>query len=262
MKKSILFVAAILIMVATVGGILHFKLHQRLGKPGVKLGPTPLLDPTGKKVAEESVILPENVSGFEATSLPVSDIELNVLPKDTMFGKKMYKADDGFVSAVSVVLMGADRTSIHKPEICLVTQGWTIDKSEMDHIKMKQPIAYELTVMKMTATLRGKDKNGQPVTVRGIYVYWFVADNLLTATHRQRMLWMARDLLLTGALDRWAYVAYFAQCAPGGEEPIYQRLKDLIVESVPQFQLVPSNPLIQQKMSSRSNPAELNLGWH
>ena len=72
---------------------------------------------------------------------------------------------------------------------------------------------------------------------RGIYVYWFVADRELTADHLQRMWWMARDLIRQGTLQRWAYVACFSVCLPGQEEATYQRMKEFIAASVPEFQL-------------------------
>jgi hypothetical protein len=43
----------------------------------------------------------------------------------------------------------------------------------------------------------------------------------------------------TGILQRWAYVTFFSACAPGQEENTYERLKNLIAASVPEFQLTP-----------------------
>ena len=48
----------------------------------------------------------------------------------------------------------------------------------------------------------------------GVYVFWFVADNAYTARHGQRMWWMAREMMRTGVLQRWAYVSCFAACPP------------------------------------------------
>jgi hypothetical protein len=64
-----------------------------------------------------------------------------------------------------------------------------------------------------------------------------VADQELTADHLQRMWWMARDLIRTGILQRWAYVSCFSVCVPGQEEATYQRMKEFIVAAVPEFQL-------------------------
>jgi hypothetical protein len=49
---------------------------------------------------------------------------------------------------------------------------------------------------------------------------------------------MARTLLSSGVLERWAYVSFFAPCAPGQEAETYERMKKLIAASVPEFQLV------------------------
>jgi hypothetical protein len=53
------------------------------------------------------------------------------------------------------------------------------------------------------------------------------------------MWWMARDLLRTGVLQRWAMISYFAVCAPGQEAATFERLKELIRASAPDVQLVP-----------------------
>ena len=42
--------------------------------------------------------------------------------------------------------------------------------------------------------------------------------------------------LRTGTLQRWAYVACFAQCLPGEEDKAFARVKELVAEAVPQFQ--------------------------
>jgi hypothetical protein len=46
-------------------------------------------------------------------------------------------------------------------------------------------------------------------------------------------------LLTTGVLQRWAYISYFAVCEPGQEDAAFERVKKLIVASVPEFQLAP-----------------------
>jgi hypothetical protein len=104
---------------------------------------------------------------------------------------------------------------------------------------MDRPYPYDLPVTKFIAT-KEVTIDGQPVVARGIYVLWFVADHdEYTARHWQRMWWMARDLLSTGVLQRWASIGYFAYCAPGQEDATFERMKKFIVASAPEFQLVP-----------------------
>ena len=84
--------------------------------------------------------------------------------------------------------------------------------------------------------------SGNPMDIRGIYVYWFVADNKLTASHDSRMWSMAKNLLETGTLERWAYISYFSRCFPGQEEATFKRLEEFIVKSAPEFQIPAGKP--------------------
>jgi hypothetical protein len=54
---------------------------------------------------------------------------------------------------------------------------------------------------------------------------------------------MARDVLFTGELDRWAYITFFSVCAPGQEDATFERMKKLIAAAVPEFQLVPGRQM-------------------
>ena len=61
-------------------------------------------------------------------AVPVSAVERAILPPDTGYSRKNYISvqDRAQQVFVSIVLSGRDRTSIHRPELCLVGQGWTI----------------------------------------------------------------------------------------------------------------------------------------
>jgi hypothetical protein len=148
--------------------------------------------------------------------------------------------------ALSVVLMGGDRTSLHKPQFCLEGQGYRIDQaaSSEENIHIDRPYPYDLPVVKLLSTKEAVDANGRKQGWRGVYVYWFVADGAVSASVSgfERMWWMARELARTGVLQRWAYVSCLARCAPGQEEATFQRMKQLIAASVPDFQLTPSAP--------------------
>jgi len=75
-----------------------------------------------------------------------------------------------------------------------------------------------------------------------VYVFWFVADGLVTADYRQRMLWMARDLLMAGKLQRWAYVSCFTTCVPGREEEAFAKISSWIAAAAPEFHTLHSTP--------------------
>lgn len=230
-QKMILLVVVLALIGGTALGLLRLRSGQRLGLPGVK---TQAVAGSGKV----EIPLPESVPGYTSQALETPAVVTNTLPADTSFGQRAYQAADGFFAQMNVVLMGADRSSIHKPQICLPAQGWTINQTEVTTIPMARPEPYELPVIKLTASNQ-LQINGQPVAARGIYVYWFVTHGELSADPSGfRRLWRGvRHLFGTGELQRWAYVSVFAVCAPGQEEATYGRMKQLIVATVPEFQL-------------------------
>jgi hypothetical protein len=232
-QKIILAITVLALIGATAGVLARAKANQKLGAPGVKTGPL-----AGSHNLE--VLLPAALTGYKSEALPQADIVVNMLPQDTSYGQRLYTADDGFQTLASVVLMGSSRGSIHQPQICLTAQGWAINDaaSHVERVHLDKPVAYDLPVMHLIAS-KSAVLNGQKVTEQGVYVYWFVDANRYTPSHAQRSLWMARDVLLTGELDRWAYIAFFSVCMPGQEDATFERMKKLIAASVPEFQLVP-----------------------
>lgn len=216
---------------------------QRLGKPGVRLEARPVFDESGAVVATNAVYLPLDLPGFKSTNLPLSQAELNWLPKDTTFGRAGYQAPDGQFFQLSAVLMGADRTSIHKPEYCLAGMGFRIEQQAITAIPIGEPARYDLPVVKMVTTRETKLPDGTVVRNRALYVFWFVADSRLSADHNKRMLTSALDLVATGVMQRWAYVSCFAECDFGGEEQLFRRMSALIAAAVPRFQLATGDPL-------------------
>jgi hypothetical protein len=237
-KKSILLVLTFLMIGGTMGVLGPLRAHQKMGAPGVKTEPIP----DSKNL---HVLLPESVPGFISEEQEISTNVLNWLPKDTSFGSRRYVSmDNMFSSDVNVVLMGIDRGSIHNPKICLTAQAWDIDAAQTRNeiIRVTRPQPYDLKVTKMVSTKVLKTKTGESVTARGLYVFWFVADGVTLADRWGGVIrtWNTGvELVRSGTLRRWAYVSYFSLCPPGQEEATFEKMKTLIAESVPEFQLTP-----------------------
>src|SRR5436190_16837873 len=123
-KTSLLFAVALAMIAAAVPVLLQFKFHHRLGKAGVRIGPTPLFDQKGAQLATQSVSLPETLPHFKSEAIPFEDAVIGALPKDTTYGQRRYTSEDNLQIDISTVVMGSDRTSIHKPEFCLTAGGW------------------------------------------------------------------------------------------------------------------------------------------
>lgn len=220
---------------AAAGLLIQLQANQKLGAPGIKT--EPLNDPIRVRV-----LLPEKVLNYKSQEVETDELTRTILPSDTSFGQRRYEAPDGFALTMNVVLMGRDRSSMHKPQFCLTGAGWDINPaaSAEDKLQIERPHPYWLPVVKLVSR-RQIMNEGRSMPVSGVYVYWFVADDALSASVSgfQRMWWMMEHLFRTGVLQRWAYVSCFAPCMPGQEEVTYARMKEFIASSVPDFQKVP-----------------------
>jgi len=140
-QKWLILLVALVLMAGTAGMLAGLKTHQKLGNPGIKAAPIP-------GSVRVTIDLPERVLNFTSTNVPESEIELGYFPKDTSYIRRLYQAPDGFEASATIVLMGADRSSIHRPDYCLPGQGWTIVSKQAVNLPISGSQPYELPVMK------------------------------------------------------------------------------------------------------------------
>ena len=233
---NILAVGALVLIGLTAWLVGSMAGRQTLDRPGVKLSAVPLIGEDGRLARSNTVALPSQIEGYRFETLPVSDVELTSLPADTVFGRGKYIRSDGHWVQLSIVVMGTDRTSIHRPEYCLTGVGWKVQKQTDTPFGESGPGPRR--VQRFDCRLR-TESGGRPLDVSGVYVFWFISKDKQTSSHWQRQWWMVRDLVTRGVLQRWAYVSYFAPCAPGDEEAAYQRVTELIKATAPYFEVSP-----------------------
>lgn len=166
----------------------------------------------------------------------VSAVERSVLPPDTGFSRKRYESltDRRQWVFLSIVLSGRDRTSIHRPEICLVGQGWTImDRSSHE---FAQPGA---TTAKVPATLlriehEATAKDGRKIRVPALFAYWFVGHDRTVASNWERVWSSAMERLWHQRGERWAYVVLQTP-AGDGDAAALARMQDVLTRTMPAF---------------------------
>ncbi len=131
--------------------------------------------------------------------------EWSLLPPDTGIHKKQYTKPGTPPRLGSIVLSGSSRTSIHRPQICLVGEGREIVKTTVIPVDLpgRQPLF--VTVLDMLNRSRLPDGRWQEYG--SYYAYWFVSPHRETPYHSIRMLWMAYDQVFRGESHRWAYIS-------------------------------------------------------
>src|SRR5450759_1357462 len=184
-QKWLVFVVALGLMAGTAGALTWLRANQKLGKPGIKAMAIP-----GSVMMK--IELPERVLDFTSTNMPEPEVVVGYLPKDTSYAGRLYTATNGLQINSTIILMGADRTSIHKPDYCLPGQGWSINEKTVVNIPVAGPQNYQLPVAKWIIGNVYQTPDSQKHKVSGLYVFWFVADgeqttdNYPSSAHRPR----------------------------------------------------------------------------
>jgi hypothetical protein len=119
-QKILILIVALVLMAGTAGALAWLRANQKLGTPQLKGTPIP-------DSIRMNISLPERVLDFTSTNIPEPAVALGYFPKDTSYTERFYTAPGltGPGIQCTAILMGSDRTSIHRPEYCLPGQGWT-----------------------------------------------------------------------------------------------------------------------------------------
>ena len=185
--------------------------------------------------------LPTLVGEFWGTTEPVSPSELAMLPGDTEFAKKTYQDLSGNSLNAQIVLSGGEKRSIHRPEICLPAQGWTLKSGEVIPVTLSN--GRTLDVMKLTVTRQVEVAPGERRTMKSYFLYWFVGKNTSTPYHWVRLAKANWDMVTSKIQHRWAYVIVSAPVleefkrGAKSDEQTLEMIKDFIRQAVPKFQL-------------------------
>lgn len=144
-------------------------------------------------VAEPPTVSLGELPGFTSEPIAPSEAELTVLPADTRIDKRLYTAANGHWYAVSVVVGGKSKSSIHRPELCLPSQGFLMVNPRTRSIGETQ---WRLI------TLDG----GVARPSLGFAYTFFNQEGYHTASHVARIFRDILDRSLFNRIDRWVMV--------------------------------------------------------
>jgi len=136
----------------------------------------------------------------------LSEQERAILPQDTEGARRVYTDSAGNQVYCSIVLAGRDVTSIHRPELCLPGQGWSIQTSSVEPVTVPSAAGGSLELMRLNTVRNHQLPDGRTVQGRSIFVYWFVGKDRTTAHHLERIFWTTKDRVLHNTNHRWAYI--------------------------------------------------------
>lgn len=170
---------------------------------------------------------PESFNGWVGTDVAVDEREREFLPDDTLFVKKYYqKPGVGGVYLV-IVFSGKDRRSIHRPEVCYPSQGWSIvDKSIF-------PVAVDHSIETLNTARLDITFGKKMYSHSEIVLYWFMGNKRITASHWKRVLLMAFDRCFRAQNFRWAFIRISTNTTQKNQEETLSLLSSFIQDLFP-----------------------------
>jgi exosortase len=193
--------------------------------------------------------LPTAVGRFLGQPLESDEVEKQLLPADTEMLKMQYRSPgqpaDRDLAQVTLVLAGAERRSIHRPEVCLDGQGWTLLDSQIIPVEVSPGHVLKVKDLLLEREIRRQD--GQTKKLRAHYVYWFIGTDITTPSNAVRVWLSTWDNIARNVNHRWAYASVTAWVTDNLEtRESGQRARDsagttrliteLIRQLVPKFQ--------------------------
>ena len=126
----------------------------------------------------------------------VSEGELTILPKDTRIVKKMYESRSGAQFLASFVVGGTSRASIHRPELCLPSQGYV----------MSNPRNFDVAGRPWHVIDIAKPGGSSAMEA---YTF-FNQEGFRTASHTRRIWQDVIDRSVLNRVDRWVMLTVHA----------------------------------------------------
>ena len=138
------------------------------------------------------------LDGFSFAPGEISEAELTTLPADTIIRRGTFAAEDGTAYHVSVVIGGRSKSSIHRPEMCLPSQGY----------QMRAP---------HTLAVGGRDWRRLDLArdnrCEAFAYTFFDQTGFATASHLARIFKDVWDRSILNRIDRWVMVSVAANHA-------------------------------------------------
>jgi hypothetical protein len=158
--------------------------------------------------------LPMVAGSFVGESEAPSEKERSLLPADTIIVKREYRTpgsalENRDLAHASLVIAGNDSRSIHRPEVCLDGQGWTITDSRVREVNLLSGEILRVRDLAIEREVLLGD--GSKLPLRAHYVYWFVGGDVTTPSNLERQLISLRDSVFRNVNHRWAYPSVMAR---------------------------------------------------
>ena len=154
--------------------------------------------------------------------------EHTILPKDTRFIRRIYTDGRDHTYTVTMIINGEQRRSIHRPEMCIPAQGFSMDKIESVSANTPDGDRLDMRIILL------RPRNSRDAF--GYEAYWFVSEDHATDSHLVRILTSVADRALRNRVTRWAMVTIHAPIPRRYDgTPNFEYARDELVKFAAEF---------------------------
>ena len=180
--------------------------------------------------------LPEAIEGSPCprceSPLSVKSIgEIRKLPPGTPILRHLYTSSGTPSLQCAFVFSGTERDSIHRPQICLVSQGNKLINEYTYNVKIADTQYLPITILETVREDKGID--GTKHMTRGIYAYWYFNPHRQVESHWKRLYYLTLDNIIHNYRPRWAYVSVAFVPDPRAPENYHTVIDDFIPLLIP-----------------------------
>lgn len=193
--------AAILLAVLALGVCAQTDASLTLAEPGVRLE------------------LPLQMEGFQGQQMEMTAQEANILDEGVQLARTFYTSTKGRRVLVTVIVGGPGKRTLHRPEVCLPGQGWTIASSNVLPLKFADEQVTEATLLRLFREVEVEP--GKRVRMRGLNLYWYVgSDGSTRPDYYGHISKGYVDAIFRNLNHRWSMVSVFVPVSEtlGGQE--------------------------------------------
>jgi exosortase len=186
--------------------------------------------------------LPPSLGQAQGLELPMTQRERGGLAADITLSRYQYLAADRSPVLATIVLSGDSRRGLHRPDVCLPGQGWSIMDRQAVPVPLPDDPGHEAMMLRVFRDLTRED--GTLVRVRGINLFWYEGyGGVRTADYYTHVFRTYLDSVFKNLNHRWALVSFFIQLPesrPGehdglDEAKALEELRDFVGQLAPQI---------------------------
>ena len=156
-----------------------------------------------------TTLLPLEVGDFQGRPMEVKANEKDLIDEGVKLERSAYLNAKGQTVMFTVVLSGQAKRSLHRPEVCLPNQGWTIVETTPVSVPVAGGQAFEATTLRLFRDYLDPD-TGRRKRARGVNLYWYIgSDGTTCATHYEHVRVTYLDAIFRNIQHRWAMASVF-----------------------------------------------------